>query len=65
MELIVTVDTEADYQWRRAKDVTTENILYLRPFQELCARFGVRPTYLVTSEIALDPRGGAIFEASS
>ncbi len=30
----------------------------MRPFQELCARFGVRPTYLVTSEIALDPRGG-------
>lgn len=58
MELIVTVDTEADYQWRRALVVTTENILYLRPFQELCARFGVRPTYLITSEIALDPRGG-------
>lgn len=55
MKLIVTVDTEADNQWDHGCSLSTENIHYWKPFQAMCERYGVRPTYLITSEIAVDP----------
>lgn len=50
--LVVTVDTEED-DWRPSRDdVTVENIRRLPAFQELMDTLGVRPTYLVTYQVA-------------
>lgn len=49
---IVTVDTEADSEWTSGAAPTYENIRALPAFQELCDRYGVRPTYLVTYDVA-------------
>ena len=54
MKLVVTVDTEGDNQWAFGGPISTKNARFLPPFQALCRRYGMRPTYLVTSEIALD-----------
>lgn len=56
MRIVVTVDTEADGQWEHGRPLTTANVTALPAFHELCRRHGARPTYLVTSEIAVDPR---------
>jgi hypothetical protein len=63
MRIVVTVDTEADDQWRHGAPLTTENVLWWGPFQELCERHEARPTYLVTSEIAADERAVAFLAA--
>ncbi|MGZ4199035.1 MAG: hypothetical protein ACXVP1_02490 [Thermoleophilia bacterium] len=55
MRIVVTVDTEADGQWEHGRPLATANVAAWPPFQELCRRHGVRPTYLITSEIAADP----------
>ena len=59
MRIVVTVDTEADDQWRHGAPLTTENVLWWASFQALCERHGVPPTYLVTSEVAADERAVA------
>ncbi len=59
MRIAVTVDTEADGQWGHGRPLTTENVSWWAPFQELCARHGAPPTYLVTSEIVADERAVA------
>ena len=59
MRIVVTVDTEADDQWRHGTPLTTDNVLWWGPFQELCERHEAPPTYLVTSEIAADERAVA------
>lgn len=46
MDLIITVDTEADNQWRRPSPTTTQNIRFIPRFQALCDRFAFKPTYL-------------------
>ena len=51
---VLTVDSEADNQWSHGIPLATENVRYWEPFQSLCRRHGVRPTYLVTSEILSD-----------
>jgi hypothetical protein len=57
MDVIVTIDTEADNQWDRSKtELSTENLEFVPRFQELCNRFGLKPTYLCTWEIIEDPR---------
>lgn len=56
MRLAVTVDTEADSQWDYGCPVTTHNTEYWEPFQELCERHRVVPTYLVATEMAEDER---------
>lgn len=52
MKFIITVDTEADNQWKKPGTQTLKNLEYLPGFQELCARYGFTPTYLVTYEVA-------------
>jgi len=52
MKCIITVDTEADNQWKKPGTQTLKNLEYLPGFQELCARHGFTPTYLVTYEVA-------------
>ena len=59
LRVVVTLDTEADDQWHHGGPLTTENVRWWQPFQDLCARHGARPTYLITSEIAEDDRAAA------
>lgn len=51
MKFILTIDTEGDNQWDHGRDVTVENIKSVPRFQNLCDRYHIRPTYLVTSEV--------------
>jgi hypothetical protein len=55
MIFCVTVDTEGDNQWDHGAPLLTENVRFWQPFQTICERHGVVPTYLITSEIAADP----------
>jgi hypothetical protein len=56
VKLAVTIDTEADSQWEPGVPITTRNVAFWPPFQELCERHGVAPTYLVASEVVEDDR---------
>jgi len=51
---IITVDTEGDNVWARARTTTTRNAAWLPGFQELAQRYGFRPTWLVNWEMAHD-----------
>jgi len=55
-KLLVTIDTEADDQWTRRPETSTENVRRLPHLQETFDRHGVRPTYLVSYAVACDPR---------
>ncbi|NVO20125.1 MAG: hypothetical protein HXX13_10515 [Bacteroidetes bacterium] len=63
MEFILTIDTEADNQWDHGRDLSLENIKYIPRFQELCDKYQIRPTYLVTSEVCLDEYSRSIFRS--
>jgi peptidoglycan/xylan/chitin deacetylase (PgdA/CDA1 family) len=54
--ILLGVDTEADDQWTAAarKRLTVENVHELPRLQALCDRYNVKPTYLVTYEMAVD-----------
>ncbi len=55
--LVVSVDTEEEGLWGgRYPTVgnTTENLRALPGFQELCNRFGIRPTYLIDAPVLDD-----------
>ena len=56
--LLVGIDTEGDNQWDAAarRQQTFENIYVLDRLHDFFARFGVRPTYLVTYPVARDAR---------
>jgi len=53
-KLVVSLDGEADNQWERGVSLTTRNVQSWEPFQELCERHGVVPTYLLASEFVAD-----------
>jgi hypothetical protein len=55
MKFIITVDVEADNFWKRDTEVALDNIKYLPRFQAMCEKFGFRPTYLVSHEVAANP----------
>ena len=61
MKFIITIDTEGDNQWDHGIALTTENIKFVPRFQNLCNKYQVKPTYLVTSEICVDPFAKEIF----
>lgn len=61
MDFIISIDTEGDNQWDHGRDLTVENIRYVPRFQELCERFHIKPTYVVTSEVCYDPFAREIF----
>jgi hypothetical protein len=61
MKFILTIDTEGDNQWDHGIALTSENIRFIPRFQELCNKFSVKPTYLVTSEICEDVYARMIF----
>ena len=49
---LVTVDTEADDAWGQPQEIKMDNMRRIPKFQELCERYCVVPTYLVTYECA-------------
>lgn len=51
---LITIDTEGDNIWSRTRDVTTRNARSMPRFQELCERYGLKPTYLTNYEMARD-----------
>lgn len=53
--LLITIDTEGDNLWAKPRTITTENSRWLPRFQELCARHGLKPTYLTNYEMAVCP----------
>lgn len=61
MKFLLTIDTEADNQWEHGIDVSVENIKYIPRFQNLCNKYNIKPTYLVTSEVCDDGFAKEIF----
>jgi len=51
---LITVDTEGDNLWQKPKNITTENAKFIPRFQELCEKYGFKPTYLTDYEMAED-----------
>ncbi|PYR94866.1 MAG: hypothetical protein DMF84_02385 [Acidobacteria bacterium] len=58
MHLLVGIDTEGDNQWDAAARANQrfENIYALPRLHALFARHGLRPTYVITYPVAVDPR---------
>ncbi len=52
LKVVITIDVEADSAWTRSERVTVENLRALPRFQALCDRYGMKPTYLCTYEVA-------------
>ena len=63
MNIIVTVDTEADDQWNRKGPMAIDNVFALPRFQALCEKYNMPATYLLTYEVAADERAAAQFRA--
>lgn len=63
--VLVGIDTEADDQWsaRGREANTVKNAARLPALQALFDRFGVRPTYLVTHEMATTPESRDVLRA--
>lgn len=55
-KFLISIDTEGDdlWSWKLGDKITTENAKYLPRFQEMCDRFGFKPTYLTNYEMAMD-----------
>jgi hypothetical protein len=62
LHLLVGIDTEGDNQWDAAAraDQRFENLYALPRLHALFARHGVRPTYLITHPVAMDPRSAEV-----
>jgi hypothetical protein len=62
MHLLVGIDTEGDNQWEAQARANQrfENIYALPRLHALFARHGVRPTYLITHPVAVDPRSADV-----
>jgi hypothetical protein len=62
MYLLVGIDTEGDNQWdaKSRANQRFENIYALPRLHALFARHGVRPTYVVTYPVAVDPRSADV-----
>ncbi len=52
---LITIDTEGDNLWDAAAPLTTHNARFLPRFQQLCERFGLRPTWLTNYEMSQSP----------
>jgi len=52
----ITVDTEGDNLWnyKEGDRISTENSRHIPRFQNLCEKYGFKPTYLVNHEMASD-----------
>ena len=63
--ILMGIDTEADDQWSRAgrDHMTVANAARLPALQALCDEYGVRPTYLLTHEMATRPDSAPVLRA--
>ena len=52
---LITIDAEGDNLWTLPETITTQNARYLPRFQELCERYGFKPTWLANYEMAECP----------
>ena len=58
--LLVTVDAEEEFDWGQPFDRRNTSVASLRGVhraQELCDRYGIRPTYVVDYPVATQPQG--------
>lgn len=55
---IITVDTEGDnlWNWKEGDEVKTENVNYLKRFEDLSNKYGFKPVYLSNWEMLNDER---------
>lgn len=56
MKFIITVDVEADNQWLKEMSKNVSNVFELPRFHNLVRKFGFKPTYLMTYEVADNER---------
>ena len=67
--LIVTIDTECDKSrsWRTASPLSFRSVTEAVPrrLQPLFARFGIRPTYLLSPEVIADPSSREVLRSLS
>jgi hypothetical protein len=52
---LITIDTEEDNAWGRRRQPATENAAFLERFQQVCERWGLRPTWLATQQMVMSP----------
>ena len=52
---LITIDTEGDDLWSKPASALTRNADFLPRFQQLCERYGMKPTWLTNHEMALAP----------
>lgn len=64
MKFIITVDVEADNQWK-SNNNSLLNIPHLVKFQSLCEKYSFIPTYLVSYEVAQDQKSVDILKSIS
>ena len=66
-KFLISIDTEGDnlWKWCVGKPITTENAKYLPRFQELCEKYGFKPTYLTNYEMVKDPFFANYFKKKS
>ncbi|MCC7400741.1 MAG: hypothetical protein IT214_04580 [Chitinophagaceae bacterium] len=62
MKLLFTIDTEADNQWVHGCELSVKNIQAVPRLQNLCNKYKIKPTYLVTYEICTDDFSKEIFK---
>ena len=68
LDLVVTVDTEEEFDWSKPLDRTSHGLDHLprlAKFQQFCESYGVAPVYLMDYPVVTDPRaaevlGGAV-----
>ena len=53
---LITIDTEGDNLWSQPREIHTHNAAFLPRFQRLCEAYGLRPTWLVDYEMAIDDK---------
>jgi hypothetical protein len=60
--VLLGVDTEADNQWDASsrEALAVRNVAELPRLQKLCDNYGVRPTYLLTYEVASEPESRTV-----
>jgi hypothetical protein len=63
--VLMGIDTEADDQWsdRARRELSVRNAQELPALQELCDQFAVRPSYLLTHEMATREESAAVLRA--
>lgn len=52
---VLSIDTEGDNYWKRTGDLSVNNLKYIPRFQLFCESHGVKPTYLLSYEVAANP----------